>query len=326
MTATTELLAPFADAERVVLDADLQPLIGSTIQPTGFANLGPATFERPGNPPSLLVESVQSLANHLEALGWDAAAHAPIELLGELPYLAVHAEDGAFLTSSRLEPHRLAAAYVRDASIDGTKGIDWVAGKLGLVAGRPLDWPVIYLAIFQLDPLCLLHGAFFSDKGFHGNPKVRRAITLVIEGHDVREAVSGGLKRDDVAFKVEKGAGQGAEEGYGFVPFGRTEFTAARILLSAAIDLQQIRGYGLPADATQLLELLSLWEVRALLDRPLRLRTRCDLELAELAVRRPAGAELPDREALETAIASTSKGFEHRGARVLTWSPKGKKA
>lgn len=215
MTVTHELLAPFADAERVVIDADLQPLIGSTIQPTGFANLGAATFERPGNPPSLLVESVQSLANHLEALSWDATAHTPIELLGELPYLAVHAEDGAFLTSSRLEPHRLAAAYVRDASIDGTRGIDWVAGKLGLVAGRPLDWPVIYQAIFQLDPLCLLHGVFFSDKGFHGNPKVRRAITLVIEGHDVREAVSGGLKRDDVAFKVEKGAGRGAEEGTG---------------------------------------------------------------------------------------------------------------
>lgn len=326
MTATQQLLAPFADAQRVVLDADLQPLIGSTIQPTGFANLGAATFERPGNPPSLLIESVQSLANHVEALGWDATAHAPIALLAELPYLEVRAEDGAFLTSSRLEPHRLAAAYVRDASIEGQKGIEWVAGKLGLVAGRPLDWPAIYQAVLQLDPLCLLHGVFFSDKGFHGNPKVRRAITLVIEGYDVREAVSGGVKRDDVAFNVEKGAGQGAEEGYGFVPFGRTEFTAARILLSAAIDLQQIRGYGLPAEATQLLELLALWEVRMLLDRPLRLRTRCDLELTRLAVRRPAGIELPDREALETAIASISKVFEHAGARVLTWSPKGKKA
>lgn len=329
MTATaTNVLAPLKGESRLVLDADLAPIVGSTIQPTGFANLGAATFERAGQPPSLLVESVQSLINHLESLGWDDAAHTPVPLLAQLPYLAVHhAEDDAYLTSSRTEPHRLAAAYVRDSTIDGQKGTDWLTDRLGLSAGRPLDWRAIYSAIFQLDPLCLLHGAFFSDKAFHGNPKVRRAITLVVEAHDVREAVSGGLKRDDVAFKVDKATGQGAEEGYGFVPFGRTEYTAGQIVLSAVVDLSQIRGYGLPQPATELLTLIALWELRGLLDAPLRLRTRCDLEVTGVTVRRPDGAELPSLSALQSAIAEGSVEFDHPGARMLRWSPpKGKKA
>lgn len=328
MNATaTDVLAPLKGESRLVLDADLAPIVGSAIQPTGFANLGAATFERAGESPSLLVESVQSLVNHLESLGWDDAAHAPVQLLARLPYLAVrHAQDDAYLTSSRTEPHRLAAAYVRDATTDGQQGTGWLSGRLGLAAGRPLDWRVIYAAVFQLDPLCLLHGVFFSDKAFHGNPKVRRAITLVVEAHDVREAVSGGLKRDDVAFNIEKGTGQGAEEGYGFVPFGRTEYTAGRIVLSAAVDLAQVRGYGLPQASTELLSLLALWELRRLLDAPLRLRTRCDLEVTGIAVRRPEGVELPSRDALEAAIAAVNVEFEQPGARILRWSPKGKKA
>jgi CRISPR-associated protein Csb1 len=323
----TDVLAPLNGESRLVLDADLAPLVGSTIQPTGFANLGAATFERAGQPPSLLVESVQSLVNHLESLGWDDAAHAPVPLLARLPYLAVHhLGDEVYLTSSRTEPHRLAAAYVRDATIEEQKGTGWLTGRLGLAAGRPLDWQAIYAAIFELDPLCLLHGVFFSDKAFHGNPKVRRAITLVVEAHDVREAVSGGLKRDDVAFNVEKGTGQGAEEGYGFVPFGRTEYTAGRIVLSAVIDLAQIHGYGLPEPATEMLILIALRELRALLDAPLRLRTRCDLEVTGIAVRRPGGVELPSLSALEAAIAAVPVEFEHPGARVLHWTAKGKKA
>lgn len=305
-------------ATRLVIDARLRPVIGSTFQPTGFANLGAAEFRRPGGPPSLLVESVQSMANHLEALGFDNAQRRPIDLLEGLPWIAVLAADGGeHLTSSREEPHRLAAAYVRNATINGEVGLAWLGARLGLRPRKPLDWRSIYAAIFQLDPLCLLHGVFFSDKGFHGNPKVRRALTAVIEAHDVAAVVSGGLKRDDVQFTSAEG--QGAEEGYGFVPFGRTEYTAREIVLSASLDLAQLRGYGLAPDATRLLTLVALWELRALIDGPLRLRTACDLEIEQLSVRRPDGYELPALADLESEIAAIDPGWDEPGVRQATW-------
>jgi len=302
---------------RLIVDARLRPAIGSTFQPTGFANLGAAEFQRPGQPPSLLVESVQSLANHFEAAGFDGAARQPIPLLSELPWIAVRDRDGAHLTSSREEPHRLAAAYIRNGEIEGRGGLAWTAERLGLKAGRPLGWRAIYAAIFQLDPLSLMHGVFFSDKGYHGNPKVRRALSAVIEAHDVAPVVSGGLKRDDVQFKSSEG--HGAEEGYGFVPFGRTEYTAREIVFSASLDLAQLRGYGLDSAATRLLILLGMWELRTVLDGPLRLRTACDLELEELDVRRPGGFELPARADLEEAIVSAGVVFDEPGARPATW-------
>lgn len=304
---------------RLVIDADLRPVIGSTFQPTGFANLGAAEFRRPGGPPSLLVESVQSLTNRFEALSFDAATRAPVALFAALPWIAVRsAEDGEHLTSSREEPHRLASAYVRNAEIDGRLGLDWIRHRLGLRARKPLDYRAIYATVFALDPLCLIHGVFFSDKGFFGNPKVARALSAVIEAHDVAPAVSGGLKRDDVQFTSGE-AGQRAEEGYGFVPFSRTDYTARSIVLSASLDLHQLAGYGLGADATRLLTLLSLWELRALLDAPLRLRTACDLELVELRVRRPSGFALPGRGELEDAITAANVSFEEPGERVAIW-------
>ncbi len=321
------MIEALADAPRLLVDAPLRPVVGTTFQPTGFPDLGAAEFQRPNSPPSLLVESVQSMANRLEELGWDAPAQQPIELLAGLPYVeVVHAEDERFLTSSRLEPHRLAAAYVRDAAIDGADGTDWVTERLGLEPKRPLDWGRIYTAVFEMDPLCLIHGVFFSAKPWHGNPKVRRAITAVVEAHDVAPVISGGLKRDDVQF-TQGESGRGAEEGYGFVPFGRTEYTAREIVLGASVDLAQIRGYGLPSERTELLTLLAVWELASLLESPLRLRTACDFELAaEPAIRRPERFGLPSADDLANRVRELSLGFEHPGALRAVWPAKDGKA
>lgn len=308
---------------RLVLDAHLRPIVGSSFQPTGFANLGAAEFTRPGGQPALLVESVQSMANRLEDVGVDAATREPVEQLRELPWIAVRDGDGALLTSSRLEPHRLASVYVRDSTLDGTVGVDWLVARLGLRPKTPLSMPEIYRAVFELDPLCLVHGVFFSDKKFTGNPKVRRAVTAVVEAHGVAPVVSGGLKRDDVQFKASTGAG--AEEGYGFVPFGRTEYVADDIVLSASVDLHQIRGYGLGEAETRLLELLAVWELASLLEQPLRLRTACDLELLETSVRRPADFTLPNADTLGSALteAIAAVSFEQPGERTAIWTAKG---
>lgn len=311
------------DQNRLIIKAQLEPVIGSTIQPTGFPDLGAAEFERPGLNGSrreLLVESVQSMANHLEAVGWDDAAKEPVATLESLPYLRIVSnEDDAFLTSSRLEPHRLASAYVKDSEIEGVAGTDWITEKLGLVEKRPTDWQRIYRAVFEMDPLALIHGVFFSDSKWSktGNPKIRRVTTAVVEGHNVERVVSGGLKRDDVQYK--QAASTSAEEGYGFIPYGRTEYTAESIELAASVDLAQIRGFGLGESETDLLQAIALWELAMLLDQPLRLRTACDLEVNELTVTRPTGFDLPDPEELAQRISASSVQFEHPGPREARW-------
>ncbi|HLI31565.1 MAG TPA: type I-U CRISPR-associated RAMP protein Csb1/Cas7u [Solirubrobacteraceae bacterium] len=305
---------------RLIVMAELEPVTGSAFQPTGFPDLGAAEFERPlgdtAAQQSLLVESVQSMANHLEGIGWDMNEDRPVEVLSGLPYVEVRDTDGRFLTSSRLEPHRLAGAYIKTATVEGKKAGEWMIERLGVEKGKPLDWRSIYEAIFRLDPLCLLHGVFFSDPQWkdYGNPKIRRALTAVIEAHDVRPVVYGGVKRDDVNPTV--GEGRGAKEGFGFVPFGRTEYTAREIQLIVTMDVEQIRGYGLPPAETALLEAIGLWEIRSLLDRPLRLRTACDLEVRSLQVRQPEGFDLPSAEALAEQIARTDlrvdEGIPHK--------------
>lgn len=305
---------------RLILKARLSPTPGSAFQPTGFPDLGAAEFERPlGNgtvQQALLVESVQSLANHLEATAWHAAENRPAEPVARLPYVEIRDKKDRFLTSSRLEPHRLAGAYIKNSSIDSRNAADWMIERLGVEKGVPLNWGSLYRGIFQLDPLCLIHGVFFSDPQWkaYGNPKVRRAVTAVIEAHGARPLVSGGVKRDDVNPTV--GEGRGSKEGYGFVPFGRTEYTAEEIELGVAIDVEQIRGYGLGDAETALLIALAAWEVRTLLDHPLRLRTACDLELQSLEVTSPAGWELPEAEALVAEIQGADVEFEGDGPHI----------
>ncbi len=304
-----------ANESRILLKARYTPTVGSSFQPTGFPDLGAAVFDRPvpegETRTAVLVESVQSLANHLEATAWSHSVERPVEELARLPYVEVRGKGERFLTSSRLDPHRLAGAYVRNAWLDGTQMLDVITDRLGLEKGVPMDWRRAYEGVFNLDPLCLVHGVFFSDPKWrdYGNPKVRRAVTAVMEAHGARPVVSGGVKRDDV--NPTKGESRTSTEGYGFVPFGRTEYTAERIELGVSVDVEQIRGYGLEDGKTELLIAVALWELRMLLDRPLRLRTACDLEREErIDIRRPEGWRLPAAEELASKIASAEVAFE----------------
>jgi len=266
---------------RDLFDIELEPASGSRFQPTGFPDIGAAVFQRPdgdGWVDCLLVESTQSMANRLEATGWDAANLKPVAVFDGLPYVrVVAADDGRYLTSSRTEAHRLASAFVKDSTLDGTDMRAVIRDRLGLRDDTPLAPRDIARAVFGLDPLCLIHGVFFAEsaKVWPGQPRIPRAITGFVEAIDVRPAISGGVKRDDVRHSVA-GTG-GASEGYGFVPFHRTEWVARRIVASFNLDLDQLASYGLSPDAVSLLTALARWEMRALLDGGLRLRTACDL-------------------------------------------------
>jgi CRISPR-associated protein Csb1 len=272
-------------AYRTVLEADLTPLAGSLFQPAGFPDLGAAEF----GDNALLVESAQSMANWLEATTWDVAASDQVpELAGAgVPCVRVVDPAGNFLSSSRLEAHRLASAYIMHGTVGETNGEKWLETQLGLVKGRPLDYRAVARACFRLDPLSLVHGVFFARKNWPWQPKISRAVTSFIEASGVKPAVSGGVKRDVV---INEGKGATAE-GYGTVPHHRVEYTAEKITAYFTVDHAQLRSYGLSGPATALLEALADFEIAILLDRGLRLRTRCDLVVRDVAGERPDAAE-----------------------------------
>lgn len=295
---------------RQLFEVALRPVIGSRFQPTGFPDVGPGQFARPVRNgqelewvDALLVESAQSMANHLEAAGWSRATQAPDPVLDGLPYVRVlAADDRRYLTSSRTEAHRLAAAFVKDAFLDGQPMRDVIRDRLGLRDDTPLAYRDIAASVFSMDPMCLIHGVFFAEtaKVWPGQPKIPRALTAFVEATGVRPAVSGGVKKDDVRHAhAESG---GSKEGYGTIPFHRMEWTADDITAYFSLDLGQLAAYGLPEPGAELLAAIARWEVRSLLERGFRPRTACDLEPVSEDIRDREGVSLPDLDSLESEI------------------------
>jgi len=305
------------NAQRTVLEVDLAPLAGRRFQPTGFPDLGAAEFDSADGGKALLVESAQSMANRLEATTWDDARADQARELSALPYVAIVNDDGAFLSSSRLEAHRLASAYVMNGKVDGVEGKKWLLERLGLAAGRPLDHRAVARACFRLDPVSLLHGLFFARKEWPWQPKIARAVTSFVEAYQVVPAISGGVKRDLVNNEGKDGA---TTEGYGMVPYHRVEYTAGVITAYFTVDRQQFRSYGLSEPATALLEALAEFEIGTLLDGGLRLRTACDLAVRDVRGERPDTQEAASRVAKLAADCAAELGPVTR----VVWSGRGK--
>lgn len=320
---------------RQIVDIDLKPAVGSRFQPTGFPDLGAAEYQAPAGDGTwvnaLLVESAQSMANHLEAMAWNEAESAPESVVAGLPWVkVVAADDGRYITSSRVEAHRLASAFVKDSTTaDGTDMVQFLAEAMGLRADTPHNRQEIATALFRLDPFCLLHGVFFADKRWPGQPKIARAVTGGIEALGVQPAHSGGVKHDNVRHSLSEGGG--TSEGYGTVPFHRTEYTAQRITASFSIDTRQISSYGLSTQATQILKLLPQWQIQRLVNGGLRLRTACDLVPVDpntLADR--SGAVIAEEKLLAdqiTELASQCPELANVDNPILTvkWADQGKR-
>jgi CRISPR-associated protein Csb1 len=355
-----DILSALKDAPRVLIEADLKPVAGTRIQPTGFPDLGPAAYDAPdgagGTVPTLLVESAQSMANRLEAVCWDEANDDLVPELKGLPYIRVKLAglgDGTDSTTSLLEFHRLNSPYIMSGMTAEKKSFaDVLKPELGMaaVAGgkkskakeesedvgdkEPDDVAgVVNLrklaaVCFKYDPNSLVHGVFLEK--IAGRLRHPRAISAFIEGSGVGRADSGGVKFDR-ALPKPKVAGVDAKGGYGNVPFHRTEFTAESITAFFSIDLAQIRGYGLPEPAGELLVTLALWKVRKFLDSNMRLRTACELEVPEdgIHVKRPTAFTVPSTkelaDQLKTLIGKCSAQFAKPVVTELTWNnPKGK--
>jgi CRISPR-associated protein Csb1 len=213
---------------------------------------------------------------------------------------------------------------VHTAKLDGRPMFEVIRERLGLARDTPLDRQAMARAVAGLDPFCLVHGVFFSHKEWWGQPRFERASSAVIEAHDVQRAISGGRKSDRVRHQLGEQGG-GTAEGYGSVPFHRTEWTAKRILASFAVDVELLRSYGLPHPVTELLEALALWEIRGLLGGGIRLRTACDLDVVgDVQVRR--GDPLPSLDTLTARIAELlpqdGGAFGAGGPVTVAWSGK----
>ena len=281
------------DQPRLLMEAKLQPIQGSRFQPTGFPDLGAATYKAPGKVNIVLVESAQSMANRLEAVCWDGGNDAIAPPLSGMPYVHVKLWEEDQTTNSIIEPHRLNSPYILEGS--DTTVLDMLKTRLANRERGQVDLHELAIVLAEIDTNSLLHGVFLAKKDLAGGRyRMPRALSAFIEATGVAPADSGGVKNDPVDPSGD------TNKGFGNVIFHRTEYTAKRITAYFNLDLAQIRAYGLGESAERFLVTLALWKVRRFLETGLRLRTACDLAVCgDLEVTRPEGFAVPPTQDLE---------------------------
>ena len=288
-------LEPLKNEPRLLLKATLRPIQGTRFQPTGFPDLGAATYDGPDGKKMLLVESAQSMANRLEAACWDTVADDWVKPLRGLPVVKVKDKAGKPLTNSVLEAHRLNSPYIlegKDKAFLTTLQKELAVAEKGIVDLRKLA-----ATLLKYDTNALLHGVFLAKKDIAGGRmRLPRALTAFIEAEGVTVAASGGVKNDAV-----NPSGDTAK-GFGNVPFHRDEYSGS-ITAFFNLDLALIRGFGLGPDVEAMLVAVALFKIQRFLRDGLRLRTACDLEIEGcLMVQRPEGFALPPLDELEKAL------------------------
>lgn len=294
-------------AQRLLLEVDMVPLQGDRFQPTGFPNLGHATYTRPGDgSTSLLVESAQSMANRLEAVYFDGRRDELVDVLKGMPFISVTGKDGKQITNSLIESHRTSSAYILEGE-DSTVE-EAIKKELGIDKNTEVDLDImskLHRFLFARDPNALVHGVFFAKTALAGGRlRVPRALSSFIEATEVAEAASGGVKVD----LVEPGSegDMNASRGFGNVPFPRIEYTAKRITAYFNLDVAQVLRYDISDDGKDFLLCLAMWKILKFLDTGLRLRTACDLrQEGDVRVMQPKGFALPPLPDIEENIRNT---------------------
>lgn len=294
------------DHARLLIEAKLEPLQGTRFQPTGFPDLGAATYQLPGNNTRmLLLESAQSVANRLENSIWDEANQDIVAPLQGIPYVVVK-QDEKVLTNSLLEAHRLNSFYILEGK--DRSFFDQLKKELDAPTEGAVDFRKLAQVLARYDLNSLLHGIFLAKKEIAGGRfKLARALSGFIEAYKVEVVSSGGVKNDRVNPQAD------AKKGGGNIPYHREEYTAEKIMAYFSVDLAQIRGYRLGIDMENLLIAIALYKIQRFLDQGLRLRTACDLEATAITVKRPDGFELPSHtelaEALPRLVAAAAPAF-----------------
>lgn len=294
-------------APRLLIEAGMKPLQGARFQPTGFPNLGHATYASPdGAGDTVLIESAQSMANRLEAVCWDSVEDDWIPALRGLSVVKVLREDGSVLTSSVTEAHRLNSPYILESK--DTSVLDDLKKRLAPLAEGRIDLRELARVLLEFDANALLHGVFLAKSNLAGGRlRLPRCLSAFIEADGARVATSGGVKNDSVNPSGD------TSKGFGNVPFSRDEWVANRITGYFSVDLQQIRAFGLGPEAEDLLVMLALFKIRAFLSGGLRLRSACDLDLSDVTVTRPGEFTLPSTEELEGQLPGLISRVQEKG-------------
>ena len=295
------------NAQRLLMQASLTPAQGDRFQPTGFPDIGAATYTLADGTEMLLVESAQSMANRLEAVIWDDTAQSVVPTLKGLPYVDAQLPDDDHTTSLQ-EAHRLNSPYFMISEEKKEAPLaSMIKEATGYARGKTVDRARFARFLYGHDTDTLLHGVFMANLE-DGRLRLPRALSSFVEARGACVASSGGVKND----RVDPSGN--TRNGFGNVPFHRTEYTAASITAYFNLDLAQLRGYGLDDPAFDLLVALALYKIRLLLNDGLRLRTACDFTAGDLTVTAPTNFVIPAVPELETALreliaASTASGL-----------------
>ena len=291
---------------RLLMEVNLRPMQGTRFQPTGFPDLGAATYTLSDGTEMCLLESAQSMANRLETVCWDDAKKDLVGPLEGIPYVLVQ-QGGEVLTNSLLESHRINSPYILESG-DRTF-FDKLRGELTAEELGAVNFKLVASVLLKYDANCLLHGVFLAKKDIVGGRiKVPRSLSSFIEAKGISVAASGGVKFDQVDPQGD------TSKGFGHVPFSRDEYTAERITAFFSLDLAQLHGYGLSEETEDLLIALALFKVQRFLEVGLRLRTACDLEVdGELKVPRPDGFVMPALDELENNLPGLIKQVAGQG-------------
>ena len=180
------------DVPRLLLEQELRPIQGDRFQPTGFADLGAADYRLHDGRRMLLVESAQSIANHLEETCLNGSGPDIARELKGLPYVKAKLQGASDAeTSSLIEAHRINSPFIISDS-------GFQSSFLSLSCyekGKAIDWKKAAGALFHFDPNALVHGVFMANL-LDGRMRFPRAVTGFVEASDVMEAVSGGVKNN----------------------------------------------------------------------------------------------------------------------------------
>jgi CRISPR-associated protein Csb1 len=257
-----------------------------TFVPAGFVDVGHSVVRDASTGKNLvIVDSVQSLANHIEATLIKQPG-AVIDGLDVLPFVRLTITDpaGRTRTTSSLElPHRLASGWFCKAKV--------LKPFQDALVTDILDHGLA-LATFRRCPNSLLHGVFYSQlPGLDPNvAKTPRLLSAEIVATGAQAISDGGVAKDPLfpsgeGFDVEALVGakaSAAEVGAGYIPFRHQAFIAESIELAIYLAEGRIAHLPLPESGKDLLRSLALFKLARLLSAPLDLRAHCILQVNEL--------------------------------------------
>lgn len=320
------------DQTRLLLQVELKPLQGERFQPTGFPDVGAATYKLPQDAADkqqmpvkmLLLESAQSVANRLESTIWDEAKQTIVAPLKGISYVEVQQPNGEFLTNSLLEAHRLNSPYIVGTGKKLNKFGEQIKREFQPDGEKPFDLHEFAKVLVKYDVNSLLHGIFLEKMS--GVSRIARALSGFIEAKNIEVVRMGGVKNDRVDATGKSDNKGGAAEGYGNVPYYREEYVAESITAYFSLDLAQIRSYRLGSAIEDLLIAIALYKIQAFLDRGLRLRTACDLAVnGDLKVQKPTDYQLPTLAELEKAlpglVAAAKGAFADPAVTIMEYKP-----